>query len=322
VVEVWYLIVSSAVFGAASAFFGPAASGLLKSIVAPQRLQEANAILGISERVVQIFGPVLAGLLVAVAGYGVIFAIDAATFLVSAAFLLAMRLPRTIVRTERTTFLTDVAHGFGEVRRRTWLWTAFIAFAVSNLTIAFYFVLGPLVVQEELGGAKAWGLILTGGAIGGVLGSALALRWKPERPLVPAFLAMLSVSLQLLALIPPVPVPLLMTAAALALASIALGNALWETMLQQHVPRDTISRVSALDWSISLVFMPLGYTIAGPLAEAIGVDTTLAIAAGLGAAANLAVLLVPSLRGLSRVEATTGDQPVEEQAAARAPVTV
>jgi MFS family permease len=322
VVEVWYLIVSSAVFGAASAFFGPASSGLVKSIVAPNRLQEANAILGISERVVQIFGPVLAGLLVAVAGYGVIFAIDAATFLVSAAFLLAMRLPRTVVRTERTTFLTDVAHGFGEVRRRTWLWTAFIAFAVSNLTIAFYFVLGPLVVQEELGGAKAWGLILTGGAIGGVLGSALALRWKPERPLVPAFLAMLSVSLQLLALIPPVPVPLLMTAAALALASIALGNALWETMLQQHVPRETISRVSALDWSISLVFMPLGYTIAGPLAEAIGVDTTLAIAAGLGAAANLAVLLVPSLRGLSRVEAPTGDQPVEEQAAARAPVTV
>jgi predicted MFS family arabinose efflux permease len=174
-----------------------------------------------------------------------------------------------------------------------------------------------------LGGAKAWGLILTGGAIGGVLGSMLALRWKPRRPLVPAFLAMLSVSLQLLALVPPVPVPLLMTAAAVALASIALGNALWETMLQQHVPREAISRVSALDLSISFVFMPLGYTIAGPLSHAIGLDATLVLAACLGGVANLAVLLAPSVRGLSRLDAPPVDEPLlEEQAAVRAPVTV
>jgi MFS family permease len=323
-VEVWYLIVSSALFGAASAFFGPASTGLVKTIVSPGRLQEANALLGLSERTVWIFGPALSGLLVATAGFGVVFALDALTFLVSAAFLLAMRLPRTQPRVERTTFLADLAHGFGEVRKRTWLWSAFIAFAFSNLAIACYFVLGPLVVEEELGGPKSWGLVLTGWAIGGVIGSAIALRWKPERPLVAAFLVMLSVSLQLVALVPPVPVPLLMVAAALALASISLGNVLWETMLQQHVQREAISRVSALDWSVSLVFMPLGYTAAGPLADAIGVDTTLLLAAGLGAAANLAVLLVPSVRALRRVEGAPAEEepPFDEQAASRAPVTV
>ena len=314
VIEVWYLILSSAVFGAASAFFGPASTGLVKTIVPPARLQEANALLGLSDRIVSIFGPALAGLLVAAAGYGVVFAIDAATFVASASFLLAMRLPRAVTQVVHTTFLADVAHGFVEVRRRTWLWTAFIAFAFSNLSIACYFVLGPLVVETELGGPKAWGLVLTGGAIGGVIGSAIALRWKPERPLVPAFLAMLSVSLQLLALVPPVPVPALMVAAGLALASIGLGNALWETMIQQYVPRETISRVSALDWSISLIFMPLGYTVAGPLADTIGLDTTLILAAGLGAAANLAVLLVPDVRELRRADPlallSTSDEPV------------
>jgi MFS family permease len=322
-VEVWYLIVSSALFGAASAFFGPASTGLVKTIVSPVRLQEANALLGLSERTVQIFGPALAGVIVATAGYGVVFALDALTFVVSAGFLLAMRLPRSAPRAERTSFLADVAHGFDEVRRRTWLWATFIASAVTNVAIACYFVLGPLVVKEELGGAKAWGLVLTGWAIGGVVGSAIALRWKPERPLVAAFLLTLSVSLQLLALVPPVPVPLLMVAAAFALASISLGNVLWETMLQQHVPKSAISRVSALDWSVSLVFMPLGYTAAGPLAEAIGVDATLLLAAGLGAAANLAVLLVPSVRGLRRVEVPPADEPpLEEPASTRAPVTV
>jgi MFS family permease len=304
-IQVWHLIVSSALFGAASAFFGPASTGLVKTIVSPERLQQANALLGISDGAVSIFGPALAGLLVTTSGYGVVFALDAATFLASAAFLLAMRLPRAVRRRERTTFLSDVAHGVGEVRARTWLWTAFIAFALSNLSIAAWFVLGPLVVETELGGASRWGLILTGGAIGGVVGSAIALRWKPERPLVPAFALMLSVSLQLLALVPPVPVPVLMAAAALSLASIAIGNTLWHTMLQQHVPRETISRVSALDWMISLVFMPLGYTVAGPLADTIGLDTTLVLAAALGASANLAILLVPAVRHLRRVDGPT-----------------
>jgi MFS family permease len=318
VVEVWYLIVSSAVFGAASAFFGPASSGLVKTIVSPARLQEANALLGISDRTVAIFGPALSGLLVTTLGYGAVFAIDAGTFVASAAFLVAMRLPREQSVRRETSFLDDVAKGFGVVRRRTWLWTAFIAFAFSNVSIAAYFVLGPLVVETELGGAKAWGLILTGGAIGGLIGSAVALRWRPERPLVPAFLLMLSVSLQLLALVPPLPVAALMAAAAFSLASIAVGNVLWETMLQQHVPRETISRVSAFDWMISLIFMPVGYTAAGPIADAIGVDTTLVLAAGLGGAANLAALLVPSVRNLSRLEpAASVEELVVEPAGAR-----
>jgi hypothetical protein len=182
---------------------------------------------------------------------------------------------------------------------------------VSNLSIAAYFVLGPLVVETELGGASRWGLILTGGAVGGVIGSAVALRWRPERPLVPAFVVMLSVPLQLLALVPPLPVAALMVAAGLSLASIAVGNALWHTMLQQHVPRETISRVSALDWMVSLVFMPLGYTTAGPLADALGVDATLALAAGLGAAANLGILLVPAVRHLRRLDSAAVLQPAE-----------
>ena len=245
----------------------------MKTIVQPARLQEANALLGLSDRTVPIFGPALAALLVA-----------------TAATASCSRSTRHVRRQRPVPaghapaalqclgpsgrFLADVAHGFDEVRRRTWLWTAFIAFAFSNLSIACYFVLGPLVVERSSAARRPGASSSPAGRSAAWSGSAIALRWKPERPLVAAFLAMLSVSVQLLALVPPVPVPALMVAAAFALASISLGNVLWETMIQQHVPKETISRVSALDWSISLVFMPLGYTAAGPLAEAIGVDTT------------------------------------------------
>lgn len=308
-VALWHLIAASFVLGGASAFFGPASTGLVKSIVHPARLQEANALIGMSQNAVQIFGPVSAGALVVFVGFGPIFAVDALTFLASAVCLVGMRLPSAVARLERRSFLADARHGLGEVLSRTWLWSSFIVFSISNVTIAMYFVLGPLVVERELGGASDWGLLLTAGAVGGLVGSFVALRYKPARPLIPAFGLMFFVFAQLVALIPPLPVAVLMLAAVLAVASIAIGNALWDTMLQQHIPAESISRVSSLDWMISLVFMPLGYVLAGPLAETIGVDLTLALAAGIGVVANTSLLLVPSVRDLRREES----QPAPEQ---------
>ncbi len=300
-VAIWHLIVASFLVGGASAFFGPASTGLVKTIVRPERLQEANALINMSQNAIQIFGPVSAGALVVFVGFGPIFALDAITFVASTICLVAMRLP-PLPRPERQSFLADARRGFDEVRQRTWLWSAFIVFSISNVTIAMYFVLGPLVVERELGGASDWGLLLTGGAVGGLLGSLVALRYKPVRPLIPAFLLMFFVSAQVAALIPPLPVAGLMLAAVLAVFSIAIGNALWDTMLQQHIPAEAISRVSSLDWMISLVFMPLGYVAAGPLAEAIGLDLTLALAAATGALANVGLLLVPSVRNLRRLD--------------------
>lgn len=301
-VALWHLIAAAFVVGGASAFFGPASTGLVKTIVPPERLQEANALISMSQNAIQIFGPVSAGALVVFVGFGPIFAVDALTFLASAVCLVGMRLPSAIERLERKSFLADARHGLSEVLSRTWLWSSFIVFSISNVTIAMYFVLGPLVVERELGGASDWGLLLTGGAIGGLLGSFAALRYKPVRPLIPAFLLMFFVAAQLAALIPPLPIVGLMVVAALAFASIAIGNALWDTMLQQHIPERSISRVSALDWMISLVFMPLGYVLAGPLADAIGLDLTLALAAGVSAVANIGLLFIPSVRNLRRVE--------------------
>ncbi len=301
-VALWHLIAAAFVLGGASAFFGPASTGLVKTTVSPERLQEANALISMSQNAIQIFGPVTAGALVVFVGFGPIFAVDALTFVASAICLVGMRLPSAIERLERRSFLADVRQGLGEVLSRTWLWSSFIVFSISNVTIAMYFVLGPLIVERELGGASDWGLLLTGGAIGGLIGSMVALRYKPARPLIPAFLLMFFVSVQLAALIPPLPIVGLMVVAALAFASIAVGNALWDTMLQQHIPERAISRVSALDWTISLVFMPLGYVLAGPLAEAIGLDLTLALAAGVSVVANIGLLLVPSVRHLRRVE--------------------
>lgn len=318
--RVWHFVILAGVSGAATAFFVPASSGLVPQTVSPGRLQEANAFLSLSDSATHLAGPALSGLLVATTGSGVVFAIDAASYVVSAAFLWTLRVPFE-ARADRVGFLAEVAHGLRVIRERSWLIAAFLAFGIGNFGIATFFVLGPLVVREELGGAGDWGLMMTGSAIGGLIGGVLALRLRPARPLLVSFPIVCLASLQLLFLIEPFALPLQVLAAVLAVASIVLANAIWDTVMQQHVPRDAISRVSSVDWAISLILMPVGFALAGPLAEAIGVDATLALAAAFGIVPHLAILLVPSVRTLRRLgpesgagASTTGTEPVGDTA--------
>jgi MFS family permease len=302
VAEIWHLAVAGAVGGGAQAFFGPASTALVPDTVSPGRLQQANALVGMTGNGTETFGPALSGALVAVVGPGWVFAADAASFAVSAAFLLAMRVEEA-PPTEQQPFLREVAGGLREIAARSWLGLSLVTFAIGNVTIASYFVLGPLIVDRELGGARDWGLVVTGGAAGGLLASLIALRYRPRRPLLVGFTIILLEPIALLTLIPPLPTLGLAVGAAIGFGSVAIFNVLWETVLQEQIPRHALSRVSSLDWMVSLVFMPLGFTIAGPLSDAIGVDATLWLAAGVSMAATLLALLLPSLRELRWLEA-------------------
>jgi hypothetical protein len=159
-----------------------------------------------------------------------------------------------------------------------------------------------VIVDRELGGAAEWGLILTTGAVGALLGGTVALRWKPVRPLAVGFLVMLVAASRTLALIPPLPVLMIALAALATFAAITISNTLWETVLQQRIPQASLSRVSSYDWMVSLVFQPVAFVLVGPLAAAIGEVPTLLLATAIGLAANGGVLLVPGVRNMRRLD--------------------
>jgi MFS family permease len=297
--EIWQLAVAGAVSGGAHAFFGPASTAVVPDTVSRERLQEANALLSVTGNGAELFGPALSGVLVAAVGPGWVIAIDAASFAVSAVFLLFLRVGETPPPTHRP-FLREVVDGLREIAARRWLSVSLATFAIGNVTIAAYFVLGPLIAERELDGARDWGLVLTGGAAGGVVGSLAALRLRPRRPLLFGFALLLVEPVALLTLVPPLPTLGLAVGAAIGFGSVSMFNVVWETNLQAHIPRHALSRVSSIDWMVSLIFMPLGYTVVGPLSDAIGLEATLVLAAGLSAAATLIALLEPGLRSLRR----------------------
>jgi MFS family permease len=305
--QVWELAALQATAGAAGGFFVPASTALLPRTISAGRLQQANALISLSQSATNIFGPALSGAIVALAGPAWVFAIDAGTFLFSVAFLFALRVADRLAAA-RKRFLHDLADGWHEVRRVRWLTAGFLGFALGNVGIGMYLVLGPLVAREHLGGAAAWGVILTAGAIGGVVGGLFAYRFRPQRPVATAFGVWSLGIAPVLALIPPLPVVAIMGANALFSAAVILGNTLWETSMQREVRPDRLARVGSIDWMLSLCLMPAGQALAGPLTGQLGVRGTLLLAAALMCLPNLAV--VAFVRDVREVRAPEAPDPV------------
>jgi predicted MFS family arabinose efflux permease len=239
--------------------------------------------------------------LIATTGYELIYAIDSATFVASLACLALMR-PLGVVRARRQSFVADAREGVREVMARPWIRVTITADLFVNFALAPYFVLGPLVVRQHLDGAPDWGLMMAASAAGGIAGGALVLRWRPRRPLVPAYAGMLAVPLAIVTLVPPLPLPLLMLGASLLAMSVVVGNTFWSTMEQQHVPEDVLGRVDSVAWTGSILIAPLAFAVAGPLSDWVGVRETLLCAAAIGVACNVGALLSRSVRQLERME--------------------
>src|SRR5579863_8709499 len=122
-VRLWELIAIESLFGAAEAFFQPAYTGLLPQTVAVEHVQDARALTGATSNLAFLVGPAVATALVLTAGAGFAFACDAATFVVSAALLLQVRVPRVSAAAERrSSVLAELREGWQEVRTRSWLW--------------------------------------------------------------------------------------------------------------------------------------------------------------------------------------------------------
>lgn len=302
VVRVWHLAVASALFGLASAFFNPASTGLVPKLVSKDRLQEANALLGLSRSSVEVIGPAASGIVVTTLGFGLVFAVDAVTFVASFSCLAAMRIPRSLEALERRSMIADALGGLRIVREQRWILAGLVGDIAFNLALAAYFVLGPVVIEKHFGGARDWGIMMTAAYIGGILGGFAALRFKPERPLLVAYVFSFVTPLQLLALAPPLPLAILIVGASLVVIAMVLVNTFWATMEQQHVPAEYLARVDSLVWMISLIALPAGMVLVGPLSSAIGTETTLVAAAALASVGLLGALSVGEFRNLRRRE--------------------
>ena len=306
--EVWHLMALAAVNGLSTAFFFPAATGIVPQTVPQSMLQPANAILRLGQNASWIGGAAFGGLVVAATSPGVGIAVDAASFLIAAALLAMIRLPATL-RMEASNFFVELKEGWREFSSRTWLWVIVLQFGFVNaMILGVEGVLGPAVAKEDLGGAAAWGLILTAQSVGLVLGGLLLLRVRPRRLLLTATLAFLLTIPFPLGLAGPVPAAALILLAALAGIGLEVFGIMWDTTMQQEIPQEKLSRVYSYDALGSFVLIPLGVAIVGPVSELIGTRATILGASAISLTATLAVLVIRDVRTIER----KGSEPLVE----------
>jgi hypothetical protein len=300
--QVWQLMALAALNGLSSAFFFPAAIGIVPETVPKRMLQSANAVLSLGSNATFIGGAALGGLVVAATSPGVAIAVDSVSFFLAALFLGLVRLPRSL-RMEASNFMAELAVGWREFISRKWLWAIVLQFGFVNaITSGTEGVLGPSIAKEHLGGPAAWGFILTAESLGLIAGGLILLRIRPQRLLLAATLGFLLTIPLLLGLAGPLPFSALVALAFLAGIGIETFSILWETTIQQEIPQEKLSRVSSYDALGSFALIPLGFAIAGPVSVVLGTRETILLASVISLTATLAVLLVHDVRTIRRRE--------------------
>jgi hypothetical protein len=250
-----------------------------------------------------VLGPAAAGVLIAVSGPGQAIAVDAATFAVSAGFLLALRAPRPIRATDPggVGFWSELKGGIAEVRRRRWMWSFMPAMAGYHLiALPGVLALGPVIADRDLGGATAWGIITSAFGVGTIIGNGIALRVQPERPMFVAAIATALAATQPIIIAVGGTTPVIAGLELLAGIAVSFAFGQWETTLGREVPQHALARVTSLDYLTSAGVMPLGFAVVGPVAALAGTVPTMVVSGLFVIVLSAAAATVPDIRHLAR----------------------
>lgn len=289
-------------WGIGDGFVLPAEVGLIPQTVSPERLQQANALQGLSRGAVRIVGFALGGVLVVAFDPGWALAIDSASFFLCAALLSRIRIPHA--PGTAAPFFHELREGWREFSSRTWLWSTVLLFSSGNLVFQFFHVLGPAIAEERLGGAGPWATILTAGGVGSLLGGFFVMRYRPRRPLAASIAFSSGMSLVFVVFALEAPVEVLAAVSFVNGFGIAVHVALWFTVFHREIPAHAQSRVSSYDALGSVLLVPLGSAVAGPLALWIGTPATLWVGAAVIFLNTTLMLLIPAVW---RIRAVSGD---------------
>jgi MFS family permease len=297
------LVVLVALYSIGSAFFTPAFEAFVPDIVPRADLAAANSLdQFVRPLALRMAGPALGGVLVSSLGTGSAFALDAASFVLSAGIILALRTRRSFeTETAPASNVKAILDGFRFVRKHVWLWGTLGSAAIAYLAfLGPTEVLLPYLLKNELhASAGDLGLVFAAGGIGAVGAAVLmAQRGHPKRDVTAMYacwtLATVAVAGYGLAR----STTELMLACFIFSALEAAGTIVWATIKQLHVPASLLGRVSSLDWLISIGFLPISFALTAPVADLIGARNTLLVAAGVGSAATLSALFIPGMRDI------------------------
>jgi MFS family permease len=306
-----HLLLLGILFGTVGAFFQPAYAALVPELVPDEDRSSANGLMQLGGRAAGIAGPAVAAVLVSQGGTALALGIDALSYALSAlaAIAIARRGPSTVSSSPMNeggpppggSLLADLKIGFATVVEMRWIGLTVLAAGLTNISLAgpLEAVLPQLVVRHLGGDVGTYGLLNTMMSIGAAAGAVAIGRQAHLRRrgllLYGAWVA-LAVMTAMLGL------PVGIAGAAVAACCIGAGETIlglaWVHALQQYVPRDRLGRIYSIDALGSYALIPVGYALAGGLADVVGPATVFVVGGSISALLLIVIALHPSIRGL------------------------
>jgi MFS family permease len=310
-VSLWHLYLFGGLLSVLDALYYPSSLSAVPTVVGKERLGPANALVQGAEQASGTVGPVLAAFSMATVGLGATFGANALLFVASAlAFWSVFRSSRlvksfsvTAVKGEKDAapvgfggLLEGVRHVWGDPLLRALI---FVLAVVNLAAVGPVVVGGAALAEARLGGAGAFGVLLSGFGAGSLLGFVVAgsvSRPRRRGPTLLGVTALLGLGLGALGFTPSLPWAL----AAVAVMGVGGGylGVVLVAWLQERVEENVRGRVMGV---VSFAFIsldPVSYALTGFLME-LGLTATFAAA---GALVVIAALLGAASREVRRFD--------------------
>ena len=295
--EAWHYVALAFGVGIGASFHGPSFFALVTSIVPARQRARANGMVSFVGTSGEMTGPLIAGLLIAASGAGVVFWVVSIGYMAGALLILRVREPAIAARAGHAP-IADLREGLKYASRTQPLPWLIVLVMLQNLFSVAIFPLMPVYAEQVLDvGAGGFGLM--GGALGaGLLGSSVIVTvfgTHRRRALVMFFAGVVwDLSMVGFAFSRIFPLSLLL------LFLMGLGGVVWVnaalTIFQNVSSEEMRGRVMSL-YVLSMEMFPLGWLVGGLLAAWVGNEEALVISALCGTPVMaLALLLSPSLR--------------------------
>lgn len=295
--------------GTLETLFDNASQAIIPAVVARDRLERANSRLYAAEIVSnQLAGPPLGGFLFGVA-VAVPFLLDAGTFAAAAALILALRgkfRPERPEGAPQTTLVAEIGEGL------RWLWnhrlirTLAIMLGVFNMTFAATDAIFVLFAQDVLGlGSFGFGLLVTSGAVGGLIGSLMADRIVAWLGSGRALQASVLVSALVLTVVALSESAFVVWAVFLLVGiTVVVWNVITVSFRQAVVPEDIFGRVNSVYRLLGWGGISVGALLGGVLARSFGLTAPFWFAAAV--LAIMLLLTLPLVNNRTVAEARAG----------------
>ena len=299
-VQLWQVYCLAVVFGVAEAFFSPAFSALLPTLVPKEDLVSANALNSVTRQLIGIVGPALGGFLVASVGSGWVALFDAISFFIGALGVWLIRLPQVERKFVKSSFFTDLLDGLKYLKAHRVILVLVVLASLANFVTAPTGMLLPIFAKEILGvGAYGFGLMETGlslGALGGALLIGSIGRIRRRGLYLMGMLAINGFLLTVFAFSKGLVMAVgLLTAFGLANTML---NVVVMALLQEVIVPEFRGRVFAILVLIAAGLQPIAIGLGGSLADLFGVVQVIAVGGLLAIVVALAGLFLPDIRRL------------------------